>query len=245
MRLSVTEILFSYGLVRVITNSEMSSSDKLHSLEDDDVLMILANIAEHTEEVTENHLPAFYDKFQKFATDLNRLSRQMDNDGLRKTYFHVAALDTPLNTQLNHDLQNRLVTYFDENSHELDGAAEGILKNAATAVQVDVVSDVDGRDTIDVPRLQHHLSSHFASENTSSEPMDEPLLSYMMLGIEDVFDNFVEHHGNRLINYYSRIEDSCVEGASKEENKWHPVLEATSEHIVDTDKKAISWMREK
>ena len=215
-------------------------------LSEDNLLRLFAQISKNTREVTESHRPAFFDKFQRYAVDLNRISRHIDgsgSEGFRKAYFHVAALESPLRAYLNYDLQNRALEYFGQNDlGTSNSVALEAIRDAITSLDVLVISDVDGRETIDIPELQRQLTEHFEG-NAISEDLADSLLNPVSSAVVHCYDDFVQTHSDELINYYQDIERKCSEGIERTDNKWNPVLKTTSDQMIKMDRQAISWRR--
>ncbi len=221
--------------------TDRNSSAVLEDLEQDEMLKLTAHIAENAKEATKSHRPAFYQKFLQLGNNLNRLSRHLDCRDLRKVYFHIAWMESPLRESLNHDLQNMLLASIDAEQVHTEKAHRQILRDAATSVTVNTLSDANGRDIIDIDQLIDDLDGVERMES------DNAMLVQILSRLDEVYDDYVEDKSKMMISFYENIVAKCGEGTQIETDnpskKWHPVLEEISEQTVELDRQAISWQR--
>lgn len=201
-------------------------------MDDRECLNLLLEITENTRKTTEEHPYSFFSTYISFATDINRISRHIDNLGLRKVYFHLGTLQTPLEESMNYQLQNELLDELEGRDIDTVGIEE-LIRDAATSVTVRSISDLDGRETIDMNQLRSNLQQHTAD-------VDEEASSLITFNIGKALKNiqptFVEEKSQKMIDLYRDIENAC-------HSDWDEVMRVISSKTVEADDQAISWKR--
>jgi len=207
-------------------------------LEDNEVLLVFSSMIDNAKQIVKRHPASFYQKFVKFGTDLNRFSRHINCDGLRKVYFHIAFMQNPLRESLNYDLRNRVLNAIDQKELQL-GETRQVVRSAATNLTVSCLSDIDGREVIDIEQFREDIGLPEESNDEKGSFTASKVLS----ALDSIFDEFVDDHSNRMIDFLEEIQASCRRSFERNENKWYPVLATTSNIAIELDKKAISWQR--
>lgn len=218
----------------------MSAGDppEFNSLSDNNVLLAFAKVLENAKEVINEHPPAFFHKFVNLGNDINRFSRHINNSGLRKVYFHIGFMQTPLKEYLNYDLRNRLINVIDSRGIQSREGATQITRSLATDLTVKCISDVDGRNVIDIDQFWRDLSM-----GDEYDEQGDVLANKLLSALDEILDDYVQEQSSRVIEYIDRMLIGCGEGMEKSNNKWYPLLATTSDIAIELDEKAISWRR--
>lgn len=196
-------------------------------MEDEEALALLSEMVQSVRRTTANEKPSFYNRYVAFATDLNRISRHVDNDGLRETYFHMSSLEGPLREAWNYQLQSRIVDsirYMDDESER----KREIAMDAATSISIRVFSEIDGRSTIDFDQLQKELDG--TGENLP------PSIFIIAKAVRENYEVLVEEYSTDIIEFYGDLQQEC-------NNSWHDIHRRITEETVEKDKQAIAWRR--
>jgi hypothetical protein len=202
-------------------------------MRDSEAVGLLHSMLESAEKTTREEPAAFYITFRRLENDLNRSSRHIENNGLRKTYFHVGILASPLRACLNYDLQNRIYHEVRRGEIEMtDGMREPIL-DASTSVTVDVLSDIDGRKIIDSSELRSDLSDHLSNRGDQAS---SAIFIAISGAIRRVYDEFVAERSDELASLYRNM---------RQHDNWDDVMRVLSQKTIELDNQAISWRRSK
>jgi len=170
-----------------------------------DHLGLLAEMTENARETTQSYPDGFFSFFVSYGTDVNRVSRHIDNGGLRKIYFHLGTLQTPYEEALNYELQNALIEELEVMQFDAVGGTEELVYDAATSVTIRSISDLDGRETIDMRQLKSDLEAHRSDLGEDAEALITFNLAKAMRNIQR---QFVEKHSQEIIDFYLSIEDT-------------------------------------
>lgn len=195
-------------------------------------LIVFEEIVANARKTTEEHPPGFWGTFVGFGTDLNRSSRHIDNNGMRKAYFHIGTLESPLREALNHDLRNQVYNYVKCNELDVGPGVHEIILDASTWVTIYCISEADGRDIIDMERLRDDLGE--ATETLGEEATTVTVFN-ISEAIREIYEPFVSHWSSEVVNLYQDIESNCSD--------WEDVMRVISEKTTELDNRAIKWKR--
>ena len=203
-------------------------------MKDEPALQLLSEMARTSREATRSHQPSFWRIFLGFTSDLNHTSRQIDNDGLRQTFFLARTLARdPLQAKLDHELQNQVIHHLKRSDEKRASSLEEISLAAATSLSVNVLSEQNGRDIIDTERLREEIEADL--ESVGNEAAARILLD-ITDAVRDVYSGFIEEHSQETVAFYTAIEESC-------DVEWSEVHSTLNERLIQEDHQAISWKR--
>jgi hypothetical protein len=124
-------------------------------MNDEDALKLLRETLENTRETAISNPSLFFGIYSSFVEGLIRASSHIQNDNFRACCIHFHLLRTVLEAFLNYTFQNQV---FEELKKSLEGEEnlrkEIILNIASSSLSIGVLSDSEGRDVVNIERLQ-------------------------------------------------------------------------------------------
>lgn len=202
-------------------------------MENEAALSLLKEMVTNARKTTKEHPEGFWGTFVGFGTDLNRTSRHIDNDGLRKAYFHIGTMESPFREALNYNLRNQVQNYIKSREYGDSPGVNEVLLDATTNISIYCLSDADGRSTIDMSRLRDDLSE---SLDDLGEEMTTIAFFNISEAIRNIYEPFVTHWSRDIIRLYEDIENKCDED-------WESVMRVLSKKTTEYDNQAIKWKR--
>lgn len=206
-------------------------------MNDEDALKLLREMLENARKTTNNHPNLVFGIFSDFVGDLTRISSHIQNENLRICSIRfLELLRDPFRGYFNHTFQNLVIEKLKASLEKEGEIRKEIILNAASrSLSVLVFSDNDGRDVVDIGRLRRDLEGELRD---LEEPTKLLILLKISNAIREIYDkpSFIEESKEEMLKFYDELINK---------KDWQAVYSVLLDYLINWDKKAIVWMREK
>lgn len=196
-------------------------------------LSLLKEMVQTTKITTSGYPTSFYVLLRRFVQDLGRVTNQVHDGDLRLVQLRLLSVASIGKVCWDYQLQQYAKPVIEELTRSDPAELRELAVYAVCRVDIDVLSDIDGRDALDVEEIHSGLVRVLPWLDDASKTY---VFSKLAEALRRVQLGFAKHVGTELNEFYNAV----TMAADKD---WSDVLAEVDKYVIELDREAMIWLR--